>query len=206
MSKPYIWRVPHQIVEVNVIDGGDIRCRRIDQPLQPREHVIDERFALHGGEAREIPKVLMLVWVKEQRKCQRIDDLGRRGYVPALLEPGVPGDADPGQLGDVLASKTGSATPTECAIVWQPDVSRPQSCPLSTQKSGQLGPRCRPSGFGIIPHFDVPRLDVGACRWVAGSIPGSLPALSSILALRVDRLPVRTPRRITCLVERDRCS
>jgi hypothetical protein len=117
MSKPHVWRVPHQIVEVEVIHGGDIRCSGVDQPLEPREHLIDWRFALRSGEAREIPKVLMLVSVEQQRTCQCIDDLGRRGYIPGLLQPGVPGDADAGQLGDLLASKAGSATSTESAVV-----------------------------------------------------------------------------------------
>ena len=81
---------------MNVIYGGDIRRDRVGQPLQPGEHVVDGRFTLWPGYAGQVPKVPVLVRVKQQRTRQRIDDLCGRRYVPGLLQPGVPGDADPG--------------------------------------------------------------------------------------------------------------
>lgn len=49
MSDPYVWDVPYQVVEVRVVYGGDVRCNRVDEPLQPGEHVVDGRFALRSG-------------------------------------------------------------------------------------------------------------------------------------------------------------
>lgn len=64
----------------------------------------------------------MFVLIEQQCACQRIDDLGGGLYVPALLEPGVPSDADSGQVGDLFAPKAGSSTSTESAVLRQPDV------------------------------------------------------------------------------------
>ena len=69
----------------------------------------------------------MLVGAEPQRPRQRVDDLGRRRDLAALFQPGVPGDAYPGQLGDFLAAQAGRPAPAGLAVTGQPDVggSRP---------------------------------------------------------------------------------
>ena len=49
--------------------------------------------------------------VEVEHPGERIDDTRRRGDVAPLLEPRVPGEPDPGQLGDLLAAQTRRAPP-----------------------------------------------------------------------------------------------
>lgn len=43
--------------------------------------------------------------VELEHAGEGIEDLGRRLDVSSLLEPRVPGEADPGELGDLLAAQ-----------------------------------------------------------------------------------------------------
>ena len=50
------------------------------------------------GEACHGEQVLALGWSHPQHACQALDHLAADADTAALLQPGVPGDADPGQL------------------------------------------------------------------------------------------------------------
>jgi hypothetical protein len=77
----------------------------VEQDLHRRR----ERTALAGdrrvGHPREREQMRPLVRVEEQRPRDRVEHLRGRIDVPALLEPRVPGDADTGELRDLLAAK-----------------------------------------------------------------------------------------------------
>jgi quinol monooxygenase YgiN len=57
-----------------------------------------------------------------------------------LLQPGVPGDAHPRELGDLFAPQSRRSSSTRPAAGRQANVGRLQACPLSTQERGQRSP------------------------------------------------------------------
>ena len=64
-------------------------------------------------------------------------DLGRDPDVPALLEPRVPGEADAGEVGDLLPAQAGRAAPAtvgEAHGLWR------DATPATLEKAAQLGP------------------------------------------------------------------
>src|ERR1700683_502582 len=63
------------------------------------------------GEARHGEQVLALGRGHPQHARQALDHLAAGADVTALLEPGVPGDADPGQLCQFLPAQTGGPPP-----------------------------------------------------------------------------------------------
>src|SRR5580700_4046376 len=63
------------------------------------------------GEARHGEQVLPLGRGHPQHARQALDHLAADADVTALLEPGVPGDADPGQLRQFLPAQTGGPPP-----------------------------------------------------------------------------------------------
>src|SRR4051812_22532305 len=106
---------------------------RADQVGRIRRHALDElgeigrrlaRVVARGQrelDAREVEEVRALSGVEAQDPGQRVEHLCGRLDVPALLEPGVPGQADAGELGDLLATQAWrSASP----VRGKPDVLR----------------------------------------------------------------------------------
>ena len=63
------------------------------------------------GHVGEPEQVVALVRVEQQRPRDRVEHLRGGVDVAALLEPGVPGHADPGERGDLLAAQAGRAAP-----------------------------------------------------------------------------------------------
>ncbi len=59
----------------------------------------------------EPEQVLALVRIEQQRPRDRVQHLRRGVDVAALLQPGVPGDADAGERGDLLAAQAGRTAP-----------------------------------------------------------------------------------------------
>src|SRR5690606_3747522 len=76
----------------------------------------------------------------QERRADRLDDLPG-GRHPALLQPGVPGDAHPGQRGDLLAAQPRRPAP---ASPVQPDVGRGHLGPGRPQVRAQVPARRRP--------------------------------------------------------------
>ena len=131
VADPPVGLVPHQVVEVDVVDRRGVRGDGIDQPLQPGRHaVITGRVRRDGrGQAGQVPEVAVLVRAQPKRTRQRADDLRRGRYVPALLQPGVPGEAHARELRDLLAAQPGGPAPTGFAVRRQSHVGRAQPGP-----------------------------------------------------------------------------
>ena len=66
----------------------------------------------------------------------RVEHLDARVDRAALLQPGVPGDADPGELGELLAPQAGGAA---AGARRQADVLRADPLPAGAQERGELG-------------------------------------------------------------------
>lgn len=77
--------VPHQVIEVLVIDRGQAGRLGIDQPLQPGQHVPGWHREFGWRQSCQFPQVPVLVVGQQQRPGERVDDLDRGGDVPALL-------------------------------------------------------------------------------------------------------------------------
>ena len=106
-------------VELLRIAAGDIVSKR---ELRSRER--EQRPALGG--------------VEPQRAGERVEHVRRGVDVAPLLEPRVPGHADPRQRGELLTPQAGR--PAAAAIVREPDVRRRQPRPPRAQECPQLIP------------------------------------------------------------------
>ena len=82
--------------------------------------LVPDRRRRQAGEREEMR---VFVRVELQRPRDRIEHLRRRVDLARLLEPRVPGDAYSGELRDLLAAKTWSATPARGR---QADLLRPE--------------------------------------------------------------------------------
>src|SRR3954453_1777917 len=112
-----------------VINGSDVRSHAIDQASQSRTYVIGGGSPVRGGETGEVAKVPVVVRAEQERAGQRVDHLSRRGDVPALLQPGVPGDPAAGQPGPPSAPQPGGPASPRYAVSRQPHAARPQPAP-----------------------------------------------------------------------------
>lgn len=65
------------------------------------------------GDLGQTVEVVALGGIQNQRTGHRVEHLGADVDRPPLLQPRVPGDADTGQLGDLLAAQSGGAS-TDC--------------------------------------------------------------------------------------------
>ena len=82
-------------------------------------------------------EVRALLRVEKQRPRDRVEHLHGRVDVAALLEPRVPGDADPGELCHLFAAETGRAAPprrTQAHLLGRDPL------PAAAQERGQLAP------------------------------------------------------------------
>ncbi len=60
-----------------------------------------------------------------------------------MFQPGVPGDADIGDLGDLFASQAGDPSAVRMPVLRHAYVDRPQPGPLRAEKGGQFRTACR---------------------------------------------------------------
>jgi hypothetical protein len=122
-------------VQSVVQDDGWVRLELVEERLRrgaELEALIGDRRPRKAGE-REQMRVLVRVELKRPR--DRIQYLGRRIDVAALLEPRVPGDADPGELGDFLATEPRRATPPSWT---ESDLLGSEPLPAAAQERAQL--------------------------------------------------------------------
>ncbi len=98
--------------------------------------------------------MVAFVGVQPERRCDGLHDVRAGPNPAALLEPGVPGEADAGELGDLLAAEARrSATPSGR----QADVLRREASPAGPEEVGELMPAsggtfelARPGRFGDV--------------------------------------------------------
>ncbi|GDY65824.1 hypothetical protein SAV14893_052170 [Streptomyces avermitilis] len=93
----------------------DARRNRLQLFQQGTLGVGDRRAVRAGlgvGRAGQVEQVGALAGVEEQGAGQRVEHLHRDLDVPGLFQPGVPGDADRGELRDLLPAQTRGAPPT----------------------------------------------------------------------------------------------
>ena len=84
--------------------------------------------------------------VEPERRRDGVEHLDARVDLAALLEPGVPGDADPGELGQLLAPQAGGAA---AGAGRQADVLGLDALPAGAKEGGELGAaRARPAAAG----------------------------------------------------------
>ncbi|KAG1071027.1 hypothetical protein G6F40_017558 [Rhizopus arrhizus] len=95
-------RIPGQDVETGVAHVGRDRLHRLHQLAQAVGHALVGRLQWHAvtGQRKGIGA---LVVAHAQHLRQALQHLGRGAHFAALLDPGVPGDADAAQLGDFFA-------------------------------------------------------------------------------------------------------
>src|SRR5258708_9754789 len=98
--------------------------------------------------------------VEPERTGHSVQDLGAGVDRAALLQPGVPGDADTRELGDLLTAQPGGAAPDPRG---QAGVLRPDAFPAAAQERGELGP----TGAAIGGHY-------GADLPASGAVPSHL--------------------------------
>jgi hypothetical protein len=106
---------------VGAVVGEDVvpavlQARRVGlQLLQHRPQRRGERRAVGAGRGVDGPgqleEVGPLGGVEQQRAGEGVEDLHGDMDVAGLLQPGVPGDADRGELGDLLAPQARGAAP-----------------------------------------------------------------------------------------------
>src|SRR5262249_53229217 len=98
--------------------------------------------------------------VQPQGACDGVQTLAAGVDRPALLEPGIPGDPDPGELCDLLPSQPGGAA---AHARRQADVVRGQPGPPAAQEVRQLDPPGRghwpARGLLVEPGLLVERRD-----------------------------------------------
>src|SRR5919198_1926738 len=112
------------------------RLQRVEDLPQRRGHGGGRRLRGHGRDAGEAVQVLQLGLVQPQRASDRVQHLHAGADRPALLQPGVPGHPDPGDLGDLLAAEPRGA-PAQPGR--QAHLGGADARPPGAQERGQLG-------------------------------------------------------------------
>ena len=64
MPQPPVRLVPRDVVEMHVIDGGDVRGGRVDQPLHSGKHIVGVCPTRFDGETRQATEIPALVGVE----------------------------------------------------------------------------------------------------------------------------------------------
>ena len=95
--------------------------------------------------------------IEPEGAAQPLEELRRDLDLAALLEPGVPGDTDPGELREFLATQAGGAA---AASGGQAHVLRRDALPAGAQERGEFGPAGEASGRGHVSH--PPAVPAGA--------------------------------------------
>jgi hypothetical protein len=136
-EQPVEGPVEGQHVPAGVLHRGRERVELAQQRGQERGDVLVLLLAGRLGHLGQREQVAPLVRVEQQRVGDGLQHLGRRANRPSLLQPGVPGHPDRGQLGDLLA-----AQPRRAAAVGRPDADRLRADPFpaAAQEGGELPP------------------------------------------------------------------
>ncbi len=133
--------------------------RSVDDAGRERHRVKDalhlgRQRALHAvggpgraGDVGEPEQVPALGGVQPERARDRVEHLDARVDRAALLQPGVPGDADPGQLRELLPPQPGGAA---AGADGEADVLRADPLPAAAQERGELGPARRARGLPVV--------------------------------------------------------
>src|SRR5262249_53704829 len=112
-----------------------VEAEVLDQALDRRRHALiglARRWLLSAAQQNQVGA---LGRGQAQRTAHRLENVERCADVAALLEPRVPGSADSGQMGDLLASKTGR---TPAAAVREADILGLQARAALAQKVCEL--------------------------------------------------------------------
>ncbi len=130
--------VPGQQVEALVDDAG----RKGGQPVEDLLDLGDGKQVRLGRRRslrclREPVEVLPLRLVEPERAGHRVEDLAAGVDRAALLEPGVPRDADARELGHLLTAQPGGAAPEPGG---KAGILRRYALPAAAQERGELGP------------------------------------------------------------------
>jgi hypothetical protein len=158
---------------VGGVPAGDapLRCQgiggvvpdRVEEALQVRRH---RRHLIGRGrgqrsEAGQSQHVAVLGNAEAQRAADGVEHLAGRIDIAALLQPGVPGDAHPGQIGDFLAAKPHRATAPGGR---QTEVRADQTFAAGAQEGAEFGAAVLIGGH--LPRLVLPLLVVTASSQV----------------------------------------
>jgi hypothetical protein len=132
--------IPAEQVIPLVQHRGRERHQAVHDALDVRRHLVAgaRRAPGRAGGFRNIGQpvqVLPLGLIEPQGLGHRAEHLGAGLDRAALLEPRVPGDAHPGQLGDLLPAQPGGATAQPRG---QPHLLRADPFPAAAQERSQL--------------------------------------------------------------------
>ena len=111
--QPGVAAVVREDVAACVADRDRIRLQLVEDQLHGRGDDLAVLVAFRRGRTGEAEKVGVLVLVEAQRARDGLQDLLGRVDVAALLEPRVPGDADSGELRDLLAAQPRRPAPPD---------------------------------------------------------------------------------------------
>ena len=117
-----------------------------------------------AGDVGQPEQVRPFGGVEPQHPGDRVEDLDAGVDRAALLQPRVPGDADPGQLGELLAAQAAGAA---ASAGGQPDVLGADAFPAGAEERRELGPAGAGAVRGGCGHVIHPLL------W-ARTVPGGI--------------------------------
>src|SRR4051794_19991997 len=128
--------VPGQEIEPPAGQAARTVAQALHQQLDCRIDYLlrrpDRRDLLASAEQHQMS---VLRWGQLQGTRDRLEDRRGRADVAALLEPRVPGRADPGELGDLLAPEPGSAPAATCR---KADILRAERLAAVAKEVGEL--------------------------------------------------------------------
>jgi hypothetical protein len=155
-------KIPGDQVEPLGEHGGRQRDRVDDLLNRGRQRAVDA--VGRAGRARDVrqpEQVGALGGVEPERRRDRVEHLNARVDLAPLLQPGVPGDTDPRELGELLAPQPGRAA---AGAGGQADVLGQDALPAGTEERGQLGATRAGLGGAAAPSAAVE----AACTGVLG--------------------------------------
>ena len=118
-----------------VLDAGRERVELVEHRRTAGRDAGAARGRRRVGGAGEGEEVGALVRVEQQGAGERVEHLLGDLDVAGLLEPGVPGDADAGELGDLLAAQARRAP---AAAAGRPTCSGVSALAAAAQEGGEL--------------------------------------------------------------------
>ena len=130
--------VPGQNVPPTADHVGGLPAERSEHAPYRRINDFGAGFALERRRpVRQHEQVAALGGVEAQGGRQRVKNLGRRADPASLFQPGVPGDADAGELRDLFAAQARSPAPE---AVRQANLGRDEPLAARTQESSKRAP------------------------------------------------------------------
>ncbi len=161
--QPAIGAVVAADVETGVLHHGRQRVEGIEDGLGGGRGLLADRPPRRGrrGQPGEVEQVVGFRLVAQQGPGDGSDHLLRSAYRAALLQPGVPGHADPGELRHLLATQARRASAAEAGNA---DPLRLDAFPPAAQEGPQLfgagrlrGAFRSVAGRGVEGHGEVLR-------------------------------------------------